>query len=381
MRKRMCAILAFFSLLFFAGCTQAEPLDTSASNTSDTSINNTQETETVNVPVISKSPLAAVSVPTTTESLIADNGTVIFEYTYQNMSLTLQDPDVADKIIIDFLNRIDKTRELAQTTADSAKYAYDGSENWIPFLYHVVYSPTRIDQGVLSLFGTNAVYSGMFHPDRSCVSVSYDLTTGDVLTLASIMSTKASVNDFCKLVLEGLSEMSEGDYLYENYAETVKDRFSVDPSQDEALFFTQTGLSFYFAPYEIAPYSSGIITVEIPYEKLTGLLNDAYFPAERETPHGSITVQPFENTDPTQFSQISEVITDKDGDMYLVHTEGMIQDIRILINDEKNSYTVFAAYELSAGDGIMIQISEEKIGNVSVCYKSEDERIVTPLIP
>ena len=381
MRKRMCAILAFFSLLFFAGCTQAEPLDTSASNTSDTSINNTQETETVNVPVISKSPLAAVSVPTTTESLIADNGTVIFEYTYQNMSLTLQDPDVADKIIIDFLNRIDKTRELAQTTADSAKYAYDGSENWIPFLYHVVYSPTRIDQGVLSLFGTNAVYSGTFHPDRSCVSVSYDLTTGDVLTLASIMSTKASVNDFCKLVLEGLSEMGEGDYLYENYTETVKDRFSVDPSQDEALFFTQTGLSFYFAPYEIAPYSSGIITVEIPYEKLTGLLNDAYFPAERETPHGSITVQPFENTDPTQFSQISEVITDKVGDMYLSYTDGMIQDIRIIINDEKNSYTVFAAYELSVGDGIMIQISEDKIGTVSVCYKSEDERIATPLIP
>ena len=381
MRKRMCAILAFFSLLFFAGCTQAEPLDTSASNTSDTSINNTQETETVNIPVISKSPLAAVSVPTTTESLIADNGTVIFEYTYQNMSLTLQDPDVADKIIIDFLNRIDKTRELAQTTADSAKYAYDGSENWIPFLYHVVYSPTRIDQGVLSLFGTNAVYSGTFHPDRSCVSVSYDLTTGDVLTLASIMSTKASVNDFCKLVLEGLSEMGKGDYLYENYTETVKDRFSVDPSQDEALFFTQTGLSFYFAPYEIAPYSSGIITVEIPYEKLTGLLNDAYFPAERETPHGSITVQPFENTDPTQFSQISEVITDKVGDMYLCYTDGMIQDIRIIINDEKNSYTVFAAYELSVGDGIMIQISEDKIGTVSVCYKSEDERIATPLIP
>ena len=175
--------------------------------------------------------------------------------------------------------------------------------------------------------------------------------------------------------------MGEGDYLYENYTETVKDRFSVDPSQDEALFFTQTGLSFYFAPYEIAPYSSGIITVEIPYEKLTGLLNDAYFPAERETPHGSITVQPFENTDPTQFSQISEVITDKVGDMYLSYTDGMIQDIRIIINDEKNSYTVFAAYELSVGDGIMIQISEDKIGTVSVCYKSEDERIATPLIP
>lgn len=379
MRKRIFVSLILSCLLFLTSCSEIKPLETTFSDNSVTT--GTPEMQTENIPVIHKSPLAAISVPTTTETLTADDGTVLFEYTYQNISLTLQDPEVADKVIIDFLNRIDKTREQAQLTADSAKLAYDGSENWVPFLYHVAYNPTRIDQGVLSLFGANAVYSGTFHPDRSCVSASYDLTTGDVLTLASIMSTEASTKDFCDLVLDGLSEMGEGDYLYENYADAVKQRFAVDPSQDEAWYFSQTGLCFYFAPYEIAPYSSGIISVEIPYEQLTGRINDAFFPAERDDPNGNIKVQPFETPDPSQFTQISEVIANKDGKMYFAYTDGTIQDIRILVSDEKSSYTIFAAYEITTGDGIMVQASEDTLKAMSICYKSNNGSVVIPMIP
>ena len=289
------------------------------------------------------------------------------------MSLVMQDPEIADKVIIDYLNRMDATRKVAEDAAQSAKNAYNGKANWTPYLYHVTYSPTRIDHGVLSFFGANVLYTGGFHPDRTCVSVSYDMMTGDVLTLASIMSASAKTDDFCQLVLEGLKEMREGDFLFEDYETAVKQRFMTDTSRDEGFYFTQTGLCFYFSPYEIAPYSSGVISVEIPYEKLGGLIYDAYFPAERDRAQGSIRIAHFENVDLTAFSQIAEVIEDKDGKMYFGFTDESVQDVRIIVSDTSGSFTIFAAYELSPGDAFMIQTKKETLQSMVISYKSQNQ--------
>ena len=319
--------------------------------------------------------MVAVSVPTTTENTTAEDGTVLFQYTYQHMSLVLHKPAVADKIILNFLNRVDSTRKSAEDTANMAKIAYNGNVNWVPYLYHLTYSPMRIDHKVLSLFGNNVVFSGAGHPERTCISASYDLLTGDVLTLASIMTPNASADDFCKLVLEGLSEMAEGDYLYEDYTTTVKNRFHVDTSCDEAWYFTQTGLCFYFSPYEIAPYSSGVISVEIPYEKLQGLLHEAYLPAARNTASGTVAISPFESINLSDFSHIAEIVTTKDGKMYMAHTDGSVQDLRILMTDKASNYAVFAAYNLAKGDGIMIQADDALLENMRLTYKTGSETV------
>lgn len=371
-------VLFFALIIFLAGCSYKQPL---AETTAEPTITqNTQPTLPESTETIYQQHMAAISVPAVTENLEAEDGTLLFQYTYQNMSLVLQDPDVAQKIIIDFLGRVDNTRKLADETAKLAQTSYDSSQNWIPYLYHVTYSPTRIDHSVLSLFGANALYSGAFHPDRTCISANYDLITGDVLTLASIMSATATADDFCELVLDGLTEMVEGNYLYENYADTVKQRFMTDTSQDEAWYFSQTGLCFFFAPYEIAPYSSGVISVELPYELLSGLLNDAYFPAERNSIAGTINTIPFENADLTQFSQIAEVIENPNGKMYLAYTDTAIQDVRIIISDVASSYTIFAAYGLTPGDAVMVQTSDETAKRMILSYKSSNDTITNSFI-
>lgn len=377
MKKIFCAILAISLLFLIAGCTFIkQPLP---SATPEASTDPQPETTAPDTSP-SQHPMAAVSVPSITEEKKASDGTVLFQYTYQNISLVLQDPEVADKVIVDFLTRVDATRELADSVSDMAEQYYTGTSNWVPYVYHVTYSPTRIDQGVLSLFGTSIVYSGAFHPDRTCVSASYDLVTGDVLTLASIMSAQATTDDFCGLVLDSLHEMSEGDFLYENYQDAVRQRFMTDASQDQAWYFSQTGLCFYFAPYEIAPYSSGVISVEIPYEKLGGLLYDPYFPSERDTAAGLVTVKPFNEVELSTFSQIAELIADNEGTMYFAYTTGVVQDVRIWISDAASSYTIFAAYGLSPGDGITIQAEEELLDRMSITYKNGQDIVSAPLI-
>ncbi len=336
--------------------------------------------ETINTNQIAEDKtMVAVSVPAITEDTVAEDGTILFQYTYQHMSLVHNKPDIADKIILDFLNRVDATRATAQSTADSAKAGYNGNKNWTPYAYHITYSPTRIDHKVLSLFGNNVVFSGANHPERTCVSASYDMLTGDILTLASIMHKDASVDDICKLVLERLGELAEGDYLYENYKSTVTQRFAGDATMDEAWYFTQTGLCFYFAPYEIAPYASGVITVEIPYEKLKTILHEAYQPEARNIPSGTVTISPFQADKQDQFSNIAEVVVSNGGDMFTAQTSGYVQDIRVILNDRTSNYTVFAANVLSASDAVVIQTNETFRKQMKLSYKSGNQTITTPI--
>lgn len=350
MKKTICLLAAICLITALSGCKRPAAPTTQPTTTGTEATSAVPEQE----------PMYAVSVSTTTESVKADDGTLLFTYTHQEMSLVLPDPNVADKVIIDFLSRIDTTRSAADATLASAKNAYTGAANWMPYLCSIAYSPTRIDQAVLSLSGSNITYSGASHPDRISTSANYDMLTGDVLTLGSIMSPTAGAKDFCQLVLDVLALSKNDLYLYEGYEVTVRQRFTRDVSQDQDWYFTQNGLCFYFDPYEIASYAAGTVVAEIPYAKLAGLLNDSYFPPERVSAVGSVQASRMEDTNANDFSQIAEVVIDKNGQMVFLHTDGLVWDVQVSVGSWEGkefipSYTALYCHALSPGDAVMVQ--------------------------
>lgn len=328
---------------------------------------------TVTPSVVPQKPLAAVFVPSVTEKVCADDGTEIFAYTHQSMSLVLQEVEIADKIILDFLNRSD-TASTAQQLLASARNAYAPSEHWVAYMCKVLYEPMRIDQSVLSLFGTHSMYSGGMHPEHLAVSVSYDLLTGDVLTLGSIMHKDATREMFRDLVLQDLEARKEELYLFSDYADGVNERFSLDESLDEAFYFSQNGLCFYFSPYQIAPYASGMIVSEIPYEKLVGLINDAYFPGEKHLTDGTIVANHFSDMDLETVTRISEAVLTPGGEMVMLTADNTVENIRIEFysaDPRVGSYTLFAASALAPGDGILIEATQEQLTeNIRVYYSN-----------
>ena len=378
MKKLICLLLAVCIAISLCGCfgknkTHQDP--TVATDNQNGQQNSGFDNESFD------NTLFAVSVPTMTEATKDEDGSVVFEYTYQHMSLVHSKPDVADKIILDFLNRVDSTRSQAESVAQSAKSAYAASgNNWIAYLYQLEYSPARIDSKVLSLFGNNVVFSGTGHPERTCVSASYDMHTGDVLTLASIMSKDATSESFCNLVMEYLATKEKELYLYKAYKDTVQQRFNADSSTDEAWYFTQNGLCFYFAPYEIAPYSSGVITVEIPYSKLSGLLHEAYLPATRPNAQGMVSISSFEDIKLEDFSHIAELVTSNEGQMYMAQTLGTVYNISISYYGDTGNYTIFTANILAEGNGIAIKATDEQLAKMKMTYKSGTETITIPLL-
>lgn len=372
-------ILLLCSILILSGCAnnqESAPTIPQNAPESTPEIQVEPATEEVTEPVVTEEKnthLLSVAVPASTEHYVAEDGTELFAYTAQHMELLLPNEEVADKVILDFLNRVDEGRLDAEGIMHAAQADYDPTANWYPYFYQILYSPTRIDHNVLSLFGTLNSYSGGTHGSLSCVSANYDLSTGDILTLGSIMHMDADKNQFIELIIDKLSN-DTALQLFDGFEEGVYNRLGGDENLYEDFYFTTTGLTFFFAPYEIAPYSAGIITVEIPYEELPGLIYDGYFPAERELVQGYIHSGSFMDTDMEQFNNIAEVKVTTGEEIIVIYPVGTVENVSIVMpGDEKNTpeYTVFAALEMSSNNAVVLSVANESIENISVHYSSD----------
>ena len=323
--------------------------------------------------VFGPTELLAVSVPAVTDVYTADDGTELYTYTSQHMQFIFPDAEVAEKVILDFLNRVDSGSTDAANVLNAAKNDYNPSKPWTPYSYQTLYRPTRIDRGVLSLVGTQNSYSGGIHGCMRCVAANYDLTTGDVLTLGSIMHMDANKETFIQIISDKLAALKDEYNLYDDFEDGVMERLNGDENLYEDFYFTMTGLCFFFSPYEIAPYSSGIITVEIPYSELPGLIYDGYFPAERQQIFGSILTDRFTNLDMDQFNNMAELRLSDGEETMVLYPEGTIEDIRInACTDgiDKTEYTAFVAYQMSGQDAVVIRLSEKIMNSLSVSYFS-----------
>lgn len=358
MKNFLVYILCVCMFLIFAGCAKPAENFQSVSTEGTEQMPDTQPTSTIQDTEIQQKPMVAVSVPITTETETAQDGTSIFNYTYQNISLTVPDPGVADKVIVDFLNRVDQFSGQAETIRTAAKADYRPGESWNPYLCQIIYEPVRIDNSVLSLFGSYAGYSGSSHPETTYQSVSYDLVTGEELTLSNVITPETDLDTLCQKIVDILREQNNNS-LYPGFEATVKDRFTHGLSTDRSWYLSSAGLCFYFSPYEIAPYSAGVITAEIPYHQLTGILDDAYFPAEQEEAVGSVSIQNFKNDTLENFSQFAEVTLSEEREKILLYTDKSVYDIRLHAStgdsDSNAMYCIFAAYGLTPGDAIIVQ--------------------------
>lgn len=374
---KRCLVITIIAclLLTFYGCKS----ESSTETTAYTATESLQETTDVTPQVtVKQQPMSAVSLPVVTESEIASDGTVIFTNTYQDIALTVPDPDVAEKVIVDFLNRVEKNSD-AKSVRDSAVRAYqDSPSSWSAFASKVIYKPMRIDLGILSLSGEALTYQGGAHAQYVTKTVTYDLLTGNVLKSSDIFTQSASSDSLTSLVLEALAEQKSS--LFEDYEATVTEKFGASAEQNADWYFSCTGLCYFFSPYEIGPFASGTVVAEIPYSKLTGILKDEYFPSEKESINGKISVQAFGTADLNKYTQTAEVILNESAEKILIYTDTKVDDIRIdqmvpfYANPSYNEpCTIFATGALTPGDAILVHASKDTV--LSISYTAAGKQV------
>lgn len=376
MKKILSVSLLFCMIISLYGCKSDEPIK----DIPETQQPTTEHVE-VTEPVIAQLPMHAVSLPISVDYKTDEDGQVLFTYSRPTMHLVCPDPDVADKILVDFMSRLDSFHIDAEQIETESTSAQD------PNFYNISYNPMRVDQGVLSLYGQAVSYQGLAHPTTICIAANYDMVTGDVLTLGSIMGSEAALQSLSQLLIDAVTEIKTDKQIMGGYEQIIGDKFNADVSNNEDWFFDNTGLNFYFSPYEIAPYSSGIITVNIPYEQLTQIIDPAYFPPEKDMVSGCVFANLYADYKGRELTQMAEIILDEDGERIILYTDKSVYNVQITTGQWDSdgvhfipSNTVFATSALTPGDGVLVQASiPDVMPNLQLQYTSNGE-VVTVYI-
>ena len=363
MRHIYPVFLALLLLLSLCGCTTQQPDDALDPPVSSV-LNTTSPTAPVQ-PQVRQQPMIAASLPISEENYTAEDGTVLLRHVYQNLELIVPDQDVADAIIIDFLSRTDNTDALNAEALE----AYNANNLKEAYLRQITFRPTRLDQSIFSLLGSTVTHKGYAHPEVTAESVTYDLVTGKVLTIFDVLNSNTAPDALYDKIIAALRMQEDDLSLYEGYEHTVSDLLA-SPTN---WYFSHEGLVFYYSPYEIAPYASGVITAEIEYTQLTGLMNDAYFPAESDTADGELQISSMVSTEMDRFSQIAELICSENSQQAVLYTDGLIKDIHIEQQRGNGEYSVFASPHITPGDGIVIYLSEEDTLRIYYTVNGESE--------
>ena len=352
MRKLLSMLIVSVMLLCITACqnTQQTGLPSQQPSTQPSITETTQPS----VPVeIQQQPMNAISLVPCVEETMDDNGNVRFIYAYQTISLVMPEPEIADKIILDHLNRMDLADQYADSLRTESLLQDNGNAD-VHFMYKISYTPKRFDNAILSMQEEELVQSGGAHPNVYGHFYTYDLLTGETLKLSEVLTENVSVETLANSVI---SNLTDTDGFYQGFEDTIKDMFKVGTEQYKYWYFSANGLCFYFDPYVVAPYAAGPITSELPYSQLSGILKDKYFPAEEDSYSGSLSVEEFAADTQSNYTQFAEAVLTQDGPAILLSADGLLTDIRIETVEIENNIktTVMAVHSLSPGDGLMLQ--------------------------
>lgn len=354
MRKLLAVLLCICISLAWAGCTAPATNDPAATTVPSDPSSPSEPDE----PSAPRQPMHAISMVTVKEDTQAQDGTVIFTQSYQRIRLNLGQSTAAQSIENDLQKKISTALSNAAELESIAQDDYSGQSGWTPYFTDIRYTPTRIDQSVLSLFSNYSSHSGGNHPALVTQSVTYDLSTGQVLKLDDILTDNCTNSQLIELVNQALSPSSED--LWYDYETTVTDHFSAKLGSITNWYFSRTGLCFHFAPFMIAPYSSGTIIAAISYEQLDGIVQQKYLPADQPAATGSMYVEEYDDSEP-QLTDLAQLELSSNGTAVLLHPDATVNDVRIETGTWSSDglryipfSTVFAADSMDTSSGILL---------------------------
>ena len=119
--------------------------------------------------------------------------------------------------------------------------------------------------GYLSILIDSYLYEGAASGTPYREGLVFRLSDGKKVKISEMTALDAGEWDkilrarFARIVAAG-----KKDAFYEDAMEQVMER----DMSDVGYFFTEDGIAFYLPPYEIAPWSTGYVVAEIPYEEI-----------------------------------------------------------------------------------------------------------------
>lgn len=255
--------------------------------------------------------------------------------------------------------------------------------SWTPYSLYRFISTGRVDSAAVSLVFTNSLYTGGAHYDSSASAVVLCPGTGAELSLSDLSPDPEGFTGFLAGALAQIAGGEEyEDKLFSDYEEQLPELIA-----DGLWYLSDGGLTVICNPYIISPGSSGIVDLTVPYEKLEGVMYDAYLPRERpEAEYGSLVPEIISGELPGDFSSVSFVAADDSGQYMLLTAEGAVTDVRVYCENSwlgsfPSDRLLYACNRMAEGGALCIR-TEVEYGTplLRVSYRLPDGSVFDKLL-
>ena len=143
--------------------------------------------------------------------------------------------------------------------------------SWAPYWINVMAEVTRGDGKVLSFCSRGYRYSGAAHGYTDCYGITFSTESGERLELADIFSDIGSLTDIAIAAAYAQEEEDDGFYF-------MLDEFVESALAGEAWYLNDEGLCLIANEGEVGATYMGVITFNIPYSELEGVIKPEYIP-------------------------------------------------------------------------------------------------------
>lgn len=158
---------------------------------------------------------------------------------------------------------------LLSSDSDAEEF-YIPAEEWanpdtLQYSNNMGYTVTYIGDEWICLLLDGYVYTGGAHGSPYRLPLIYSLESGETVQMEDLF--EITEDEFAALYVQAFEEViaEEPDGYWEDAMDTVNEYANL---QNEYFYLTETGATFYFDPYALAPYARGYVEIEIPYEQL-----------------------------------------------------------------------------------------------------------------
>lgn len=302
------------------------------------------------------------------EELKSDDGTTYYRQSLGTATVSSKDERAAERInssLAELYVRFGADAEYTQRVAEDQT---DGEQ--IALSYYCAPSVTRCDTRVLSAVFDVSQDIGGIHADSTRTSRSYNADNGSLLTLADIAKNEEQLKTFIKNYVIGLAagdDYKEGgvSILFDDFESTINDL--VDAGAN--WYFSDGGLVFYANPYDIAPYSRGVLTFEIPYSALAEFIDESFMPVEYEGENGMLLADDGDKLDRSSLNILGTVTVDEDGQSVVLSAEETVYNVKIYTSGRM----LWQRNYLTTGEGVEVKsFIPDAQPSIAVSYELAD---------
>ncbi len=302
------------------------------------------------------------------EELKSDDGTTYYRQSLGTATVSSKDERAAERINSSLAELYVRFGADAEYTRRVAEDQPDGEQ--IALSYYCAPSVTRCDTRVLSAVFDVSQDIGGIHADSTRTSRSYNADNGSLLTLADIAKNEEQLKTFIKNYVIGLAagdDYKEGgvSILFDDFESTINDL--VDAGAN--WYFSDGGLVFYANPYDIAPYSRGVLLFEIPYSALAEFIDEGFMPVEYEGENGMLLADDGDKLDRSSLNILGTVTVDEDGQSVVLSAEETVYNVKIYTSGRM----LWQRNYLTTGEGVEVKsFIPDAQPSIAVSYELAD---------